>query len=125
MTLLQRNAKRNSSSSLPLPYPPTTDVDGAGVPILTTAEVINPATPPINILTDDSSNYEDKYDYSSDTEEELDTYTKLYEKEDGTCLLLTQFSTYHHRGFGINDILTERYRYFKREGTESSRQGKQ
>ena len=61
--------------------PPTTIADGAGVPIPTTAEVITPAVP-INILSDCSSKYEDESDYGPDTEEELDAYTILYDKED-------------------------------------------
>ena len=74
MTMMQQQQQ------FPLPHP--TAADGAGVPIPTTAKVVNPAVSPINILTDDSSKYEDESDYGPDTEEELDTYTKLYEKED-------------------------------------------
>ena len=58
-----------------------TAADGTGVPCPATDEVITPAAP-INILTDDSSKYENESDYGPDTEEELDTYIQLYEKED-------------------------------------------
>ena len=60
-------------------HPPTIVADGAGSP--DTDEVINPAVP-INILSDDSSQYSDESDYGPDTEEELDTYITLYDKED-------------------------------------------
>ena len=60
-------------------HPPTTVADGAGSP--DTDKVINPAVP-INILSDNSSQYSDESDYGPDTEEELDTYITLYDKED-------------------------------------------